>query len=458
MDSAPLTGDEVTLGAEALRAFDRAGVGREPLDEEARSDQLIRTAATAASVAVTVADSSRSGLAAIKPVTRTLRGGMMMPYWTVLGLAGGGAFARFLAQLALAVGALLLALSLLGEIDGWAAGPATAIGVGALLTAFGFAAMRTGTLLHGVVLLTPVIPLVAFAAKGWSSEDKSSQNHSLAVAGIIVALALALMLLGSLPSQLRSPVATLYRALDRLAKRFFRTTASDLSVGKRFLLRLLAGLGWLLLVVVGLAVLAAAVYGLVRLVGWIDGQAEQWKTERFWLLAVAVGAVVVGWAVGYWTGRRLQSWSEFSTDAGVEYKAGGVSHSSGVAATWSVIYGTCYAVIAVGIIWWWPDQPNWVWRSALATAVVFSLLMLYVVPVAVLVGSVRSVSKRLVADARSAVIAWPLGAADPDVVKLFWKADLRFRCLLKRSAPTSLDMTRGGRRLRKRIDKLVAAA
>jgi hypothetical protein len=207
-------------------------------------------------------------------------------------------------------------------------------------------------LLLGVVLLTPVVPLVAFASKGWSSTSDSSQHHSLAVAGIIVALALALMFLGSLPSQLRSPISTLYRALDKLVKRFFHKTASDLPVLQRDVLRLLAGVGWIVLAAIGLAVLAAAVYGLVRLVDWIDGQVETWKTERFWLLVVAAGAAAAGWVVGYWTGWRLQSWFEVNTDAGPVYQARGVSHSSGVAATWSVIYGTCYAIIAVGIIWW----------------------------------------------------------------------------------------------------------
>ena len=84
---------------------------------------MIRTAATAASVAVTLADSSRSGLTAIKPITRTLRGGMLVPYWTVLGLAAGGSVARFLALWTLASGALLVTLPLLGVIHGWAAGP-----------------------------------------------------------------------------------------------------------------------------------------------------------------------------------------------------------------------------------------------------------------------------------------------------------------------------------------------
>ncbi|WP_328523060.1 patatin-like protein [Kribbella sp. NBC_00359] len=457
VDPEPLTPVEVALGAKALRAFDRAGIGREPLDQEARSDQLIRTAATAASVAVTVADSSRSGLSAIKPITRALRGGMMMPYWTVLGLAGGGTIARFLAQFALASGGLLLALSLLGVIGGWAAGVATAIGVGALLTAFGFAAMRTGTLLHSVVLLTPVIPLVAFAAEGWRSGDSTGRNHALAVAGTIVALALALMLLGSLPSQVRSPVSTLYRALDRLAQRFLGVAVSELQTPQRILVRLLVAVAWIVLVVLALAVAAAAVYGMVRLVEWIDANAVQWKNDRFLLITIAAAFVIVGLAVGYWTGWRLRSWSEQSSaSGGTVYQVSGVTHASGVAATWSVIYGTCYVIVAVGIIWWWPDQPSWVWRSALATAVVFSLLLLYVVPFAVLLGSVRAIRRRLVADARCAVIAWPANTAnESEVVDLLWRLDMRFRCLLALSGGT-LGLTGRGQALRSQVDSRLA--
>ncbi|WP_329474778.1 hypothetical protein OG555_23995 [Kribbella sp. NBC_01484] len=262
-------------------------------------------------------------------------------------------------------------------------------------------------------VLTPVIPLVAFAVEGWRSGDSTGRNHALAVAGTIVALALALMLLGSLPSQVRSPVSTLYRALDRLAQRFLGVAVSELQTPQRILLRLLVAVAWIVLV--ALAVAAAAVYGMVRLVEWIDANAVQWKNE-----------------------------------------VSGVTHSSGVAATWSVIYGACYVIVAVGIIWWWPVQPSWVWRSALATAVVFSLLLLYVVPFAVLLGSVRAIRRRLVADARCAVIAWPANTAnESEVVDLLWRLDMRFRCLLALSGGT-LGLTGRGQALRRQVDSLLA--
>lgn len=459
-DSAQLSAEEMDRGVRALRAFDRAGVGREPLEEEARSDQLIRTAATAASVAVTVADSNRSGFGAIKPVTRTLRGGMLVPYWTILGLAAGGAIARFLALLTLASGAILLALSLLGRIEGWASGPATAIGAGALLTAFGFAALRTGTLLHSVVLLTPLIPLVAFAVHGWNSSNDDGKGHSLAVAGAIFAFALALMLLGSLPSQTMSPVATLYRALDKLGKRYFPQQAAQHAQPrrKRILLRIGALWVWGARFVLCIAVVVLSALALYRLVRWVFAQAPSWQAADGWLWAVTTVLVLAGWAVGYWTGWRLRSWNEQSDGDSVVYRIRGVHQSSGVAATWSVIYGACYAFVAAGLIWWWPENPNWVWQSALATAVVFALLLLYVVPITVLIGSVRRIRRRLVKDRQSAVLRWPGNDEDEDeVIKVLWKNDIRFRCLLTRSTreATTLKLTRTGRRLRDALDQLI---
>ena len=265
------------------------------------------------------------------------------------------------------------------------------------------------------------------------------------------------MLLGSLPSQVRSPVSTLYRALDTLAKRYLGVTVSELQTAQRILLRLLVAVVWIVLVVLALAVVAAAVYGMVRLVEWIDANAVQWKNDRFLLITIAAAFVIVGLAVGYWTGWRLRSWSEQSTaSGGTVYQVSGVTHASGVAATWSVIYGTCYVIVAVGIIWWWPDHPSWVWRSALAPAVVFSLLLLYVVPFAVRLGSVRAIRRRLVADARCAVIAWPANTAnESEIVDLLWRLDLRFRCLLALSGGT-LGLTGRGRALRSQVDSLLA--
>ena len=85
-----LTAEDLSDATAALKAFDRAGVGRESLLQEGTSDQMIRTATSTAAVAVTLIDSDASGFSAAKPVTRSLRGGMLLPYWVITGLSAGG--------------------------------------------------------------------------------------------------------------------------------------------------------------------------------------------------------------------------------------------------------------------------------------------------------------------------------------------------------------------------------
>ena len=203
-------------GMHALQAFDRAGVGRERLTEEAGSDQLIRTASTAAAVAVTVLDSDRSGLAVAKPLTRTPRGAALLPFWVAGGLTRGGLSARYLALGALAIGGMLLVLSLFGLLPSWAAAPGAAIGLGAVLVGLGYSALRSGTVLHGVVLLSPVLPLLVVAV----GQFQQAADARLTVAGLVIvfaalAVVVALIVLGSLPAPVRSPAAAVRSYLER---------------------------------------------------------------------------------------------------------------------------------------------------------------------------------------------------------------------------------------------------
>lgn len=437
----PLSSADAELGLTALDAFDRAGIGREPLAEEARSDQLIRTAATAASVAVTVADSSRSGLGAIKPVTRTLRGGMLLPYWTVLGLAGGGTIARFLALWTLAGGAILVALPLLGVLDGWLAGPATVLGIGALLTAFGVAAMRTQTLLHSIVLLTPVIPLVAYAADRWDARAEGKGHVvALGTVGTVLALALTLMLLGSLPAHLGSPVATVYRALDRISDRH------DLPGVPGRSRRLTALSIWFSATALKVIAVALIAVGLYQGAGLVEEQAGVWSSRHVRLVLITAVLVLAGWVIGYWGGWRFRLWVDRSRTSDPAWKPRAVTHPAGTASTWSVIYGTVFAIGAVVMIWNWPSNPGWAWQAALATAVVFALVLLYVVPVYAGLSSIAALVHRFAAEIGDGVLIWPRldpRLAEPEakvahraaVADLLIRRDLAFRCLLRAERP-----------------------
>jgi hypothetical protein len=164
-------------------------------------------------------DGDRSGLGAIRPVTRTLRGTTLLPYWAITGLTAGGALARTLALLGLSVGGVLLILALFGNnLPSVVGAAAAAVGVGALLGAFGYSALRSGSLLHGIVLLTPVVPLIAYAL---ARADKGSGSAPGAVTVVgLLGLVVALMILGSIPSPTRSvPAALDERARKRAARR-----------------------------------------------------------------------------------------------------------------------------------------------------------------------------------------------------------------------------------------------
>ena len=210
LDQIELAGPDAwhRYGAAALAAFDVAGIGREPLEDEARSDALIQTTVTTAASLVTLADSDRLGVRAVKPVTRTLRGAALVPYWLVSGLISGSSAARSLALLGFAIGGIVLTLGLLGVLGGLSSA-GSALGAGIVLGALGFAALRSGTLLHGVVLLAPLGPLVALAVQLRADAGADGDYSSLTTVAAVLALVAGLALLASLPNPLRSPLATL---------------------------------------------------------------------------------------------------------------------------------------------------------------------------------------------------------------------------------------------------------
>lgn len=379
IDAAAGSGAPLELGdrVRALEVFDRAGIGWEPLSEESSSDLMIRTATSAAAVMATVADSNRSGMNAAKPVTRAFRGAMLLPYWAVFGLTSRGTIARGLALLALALGGASLALALFGVLSPTVQPIATALGTGAVLGAFAYGALRTGSLLHGIVLLTPAIPLIAYA------EAKSEENvEGVSTLVIVLAFALGLMILGSIGVASGS----VWAALDRLAERqgLVRprppTSTSGWAKtwhGARLLFRRVLAL----LRVVLTLVLLAAVVGLVALAVWflVDKERLEWvQANHKWLWAVALGVAAIG---GYFANRGGRWLQVLTRRAGRSLDYAAVVNSSATSAGWAVVYGLIYLTIAWVISLEFLDDRNPEWRQiAFATAVVFALVLLLVLP------------------------------------------------------------------------------
>ena len=356
----------------ALAAFDGAGIGSEPLHEEAGSDLLIRTVSSAAAVVTTVADSPGSGLGALKPVTRTLRGGMLLPYWGITGLARGGV-ARALALLAFALGGTALALALLGVLPEGLQPVAAAAGAGAVLGAFAYGALRTGSLLHGVVLLSPVVPLVVYALDNRPTDDTNGVSTFLVVLAVVVGL----MLLGSIPMASGSVWAAVDRLADRqgfvrpaaATSRRSRTGSFGRTVGRRVLAVVWAGLtalAWL----AGLALLVWAVWRLAHtdLLGWVQ--------EHLWVWPLVLLALLVcGWLSDR-SGRSMQVLSP-TGDKDRPYAYAPVADARALSAGWAVVYAAGFAVIAFLVsLPVWDDGQGLGWRTAFAASAAYAVALL----------------------------------------------------------------------------------
>jgi patatin-related protein len=383
----------------ALGAFDRGGIGGEPLAEEGTSDQMIRTATTAAAVVATVVDSGRSGLGSIRVVTRPLRGAMLLPYWVVTGLSSRTALGRGLALLGLAFGGALLALSLFGVLPQILAGPSVALGAGAVLGALAFGAMRSGTMLHGLVLITPIVPLVAYATQKASEakDTDTAARHGIGVLVAVLALLAGLMVLGSLPAA----TGSVFGALDRLADR--QRIPRVWAVFRRPL-----GVLVVLLRQIPLVVLAGLVAGAVAWVVsdvWADSL-QRVRDHLPLLQWIALGAVALGATLAFLLGRQLQVLRPTIVDSGTRWRFQALTHPAGATAGWSVLYGTGYLLIARFLL----GQADWLpglWaRALLVTAALLGVLLVVVVPVGL---PVLAIWRIFVTElARSRTVAAPL--------------------------------------------------
>ncbi|MGZ3143974.1 patatin-like protein [Lentzea chajnantorensis] len=404
----------VTLGMAALTAFDRAGIGREPLTQEAASDQMIRTAATAAAVAVTVADSERAGLRAVRPVTRVMRGGALLPYWTITGLTRGGNLAQFLGLLGLAVGGALVVMALFGLLPSWAAGPGAAVGAASLLAAFGYAALRSGTLLHGLVLLSPVIPLAAVAVDRVPDDRSQLTTGTVTVGGVVVVVA-ALLLLGSLPAPIRTPLAVLadFRPLEVLRRRWKQAAVVAVA----------AGLVW-----------------------------SVWQFElhtRPWL--VIPTSVLCG-AFGVWMalsgGKSLQRWRRVEGVWGTERAEPPAAATAG----WAVVYGIAYLAAADVLLLVRPG--GWGWRAVIGTALVFGLTLLLITSWYVPRAERRRIREQLVTEAIPAIYPGGCDVAAVLRERLEGHASLyRFLIDGEGEHPAGLTLSRTGQVVAQRIER-----
>jgi hypothetical protein len=236
------------------------------------------------------------------------------------------------------VGGVLLTLGLLGQLGGFSS-YASAAGVATLLAVLGYSAMRTGTLLHGVVLIAATGPLIAYAWSGrGDADDPSGIAGALAVAGVC----LALWILASLPWPLRSPRA--------LAKQLRIRLVDALRPHQRLLWSLLAGFVVICLLTAGVVWLLVTQLS-DQLLDTVDAVTSWVPDNLGWLAPVAA---VVSVLVGAWSawvrgdGLRLRT----------ETRKQRLQLPAGVAAMWAVVYGALCWIVALGLLWWLRTHPG----------------------------------------------------------------------------------------------------
>lgn len=329
----------LTKGDAALAAFDRAGIGREALSDEMRSDAMIQTALTTAATVITVADGEQLGVTVVKPFTKAIRGAALLPYWLIRGLLAGSGTARAIALLGFALGGVALVLGLLGLL-GPVSTAGTTVGAGVVVGAFSYAALRSGTLLHGVALAGIAVPLIALSDPARHVRGEVDPQASGVALASVAAIGLGLVVLASLPNPVRSPAAVLLNPRQWIPKAVA------------------------VLVAGGVAALVAAI------VVAVTSSQDSWKgwydeidvsAARLATVAVIVSGVASAW----FRGRGMRRW-EFASVLKKSTKQWvptwrleeHVSAPSGVSASWAPIYGTTYLLVAWGASWWLRKHPE----------------------------------------------------------------------------------------------------
>ncbi|MGH2968888.1 MAG: hypothetical protein ACRDK0_07475, partial [Solirubrobacteraceae bacterium] len=368
LDPSPSAGKRLSLGVQALRAFDRAGIGREDLSIERGSDQMIRTAATAAAVGVTLLDSDKVGIPAVKAVTRSVRGASLLPYWMVFGLTLSGSAARFLALLVLAIGGVALGIALVAGAPGWV----TAIGVAALLTAFGFAALRTGTLLHGLVLLAPVLPLTVFAAFRWADGGSGDAAGTVVAAALVVG---GLIVLGMMGVPNRTPPAVVSDWTEKLVTRLGFQSPESFTRSRHWLTTGAVVVACLLVALVAwLVTRFDDAIGAQLVEWWNDFGSASARTIGLVLLGVLGLAAIAGALAASSGSRSLQRWQVSLTGEAAQFQRQRTTHPAALTSSWGWLYGVVFAVIAVAIGFGGVSQ-TWA-RLVVFTATPFALVLL----------------------------------------------------------------------------------
>ena len=315
-----------------LQRFAAAKIGGESMVQASTSKQLVEVGTKAAGVTGSLLDSKHAGLGPARAITRVIRGATVTLYFLVRLLAADG-LTRGIGLLVLATGGALVGIDLLTD-----ATPAwlTAAGFGILLGGLAYAALRTRSLSHAIVLATPVVPLLVWSMTVTGSEEPSRTDR-LTELVMIALLVAGLLVIGTVRQSSQQPLAVVGMAALSLL---------------------------LLAVVAGLAYLAVWVLG--RLGDWVgDNRPDDWVAGV--VLGGGVAAICFGAALLATLLYSLRA----TTDSG-HLRASASAHAAAFALVYGLGFTALFAWEATGFDGA-DEQSDWLTPLTWTTAAVLLL-------------------------------------------------------------------------------------
>jgi patatin-related protein len=178
--------------AEAIDCFRENQIGRERIMDEIGSDLFTHVATKAGLVAASAARSRESGLGPLRGGATAVRGVMLAVYFLARGVVGRSRAGAFLVGATLALGAALLALSIV--LDRQPSPILTSIGVAIVLGGVVLAVLRSG--FAAVAAIVVLGGLVALGAQllGWFDDQPSDWPSWARIAFLAVTVGLASLL------------------------------------------------------------------------------------------------------------------------------------------------------------------------------------------------------------------------------------------------------------------------
>lgn len=268
-------------------------------------------------------------------------------------------------------------------------------------------------MLHGLVLLSPVIPLAVTAIERLPDDKSQITTGTVTVAGVAAVVA-ALLLLGSLPAPIRTPLAVLadFRPLD-LVKRHWKHAAA-------------------------LVLAAATVWTVLQF---------SLHTKPYLVVPMSILCAAFGMWCALSGGKSLQRWRRVEGVWGTERAEPPAAATAG----WAVVYGIGYLTIANVLLIAHPE--GWGWRAVELTALTFGLTLLLITSWYVPRVERRRIRRQLVTEAIPAVYPEDADVAQTLRDRLEGHASLyRFLVRGEGEHPAELTLTHTGLVVAQRIE------